>query len=694
VEDTPISIKIDQGNLKIIERMNDTMKRKSNILTAFAVLTLFAVTFVVAFSGIADEEGTSEAVPATGIIITDAPASLEEGKTVDLNFRLLPHLIADSEKVVWSTSNPRVATVNSSTGLVTGVKAGVVTITVKTQNTLKTDTCTILIKRVPVSYVEITTLFAGSIAPSETYKLNIIVHPDNASNKNVTWSSNDPDIADVDSNGLVTAYNDGTARITVTTEDGSKTDWRDITVKSIPVTGIKLNTYTWTSTPDRSLRILVEVLPSNATNKSITCSSSDTSVATVISFGTYVDVKTIKPGVATVTVKTIDKGLEASCVFTINAVPVTGVEYDSYTPVEIAPGGTYTLTATVLPTNATNKNVTWSSDNAAVATVNSDGVVTGVANGTAHIEVKTVDGGKTASRTVVVKTVAVTGVELDQTALTLGATDIYKLKETVLPSNAANKNVTWTTDNAAVAIVSSNGTVTAKAQGTAKITVITADGDKTATCTVTVSTGSIPVASVTLDKTSLDLGVGDRYTLTATVNPNSASDKTVTWSSSNSTVAKVSASGVVEALKVGTATITVKTNNGNKTATCLVTVTAGVPVTGVELDKTALSLEAGKSGKLVATVSPGSATNKEVSWASSDESIATVDGEGNVKAKAAGTATITVTTNNSDKAATCALTVTEAEGGDSTILIVAAVVAIIAVAGAGAFFYMRSKPKP
>ena len=129
----------------------------------------------------------------------------------------------------------------------------------------------------------------------------------------------------------------------------------------------------------------------------------------------------------------------------------------------------------------------------------------------------------------------------------------------------------------------------------------------------------------------------------------------MTWSSSDEAVATVSADGVVTACGAGEATITVTTEDGGFTDACRVTVT--VPTTGVTLSKDSVSLFAGDSEVLTATVQPADATNQEVAWSTSDDHVATVDASGNVTAVGAGTATITVTTADGGKTATCTVTV-------------------------------------
>ena len=316
------------------------------------------------------------------------------------------------------------------------------------------------------------------------------------------------------------------------------------------------------------------ITSSNATNRSVTWSSSNKNIATVSSSGV---VSAKAAGSATITVTTNDGGKIATCSVTVKAktVSVTGVSLDK-TSLTLTEDDTYTLTATVSPSNATDKSVTWSSNNPSVATVSSSGVVTAKSAGTAKITVTTNDGGNTAtcSVTVQAKKISVTGVSLNKTSLSMTEGDTQTLTATVTPSNATDKSVTWSSSNTSVATVSSSGVVTAKAAGSTSITVKTIDGGKTATCSVTVKAKTVSVTGVGLDKTSLSLTEGDTYTLTATVSPSNATDKSVTWSSNTTSVATVSSSGVVTAKAAGSATITVITNDGGKTARCSVTVHA------------------------------------------------------------------------------------------------------------------------
>ena len=254
-------------------------------------------------------------------------------------------------------------------------------------------------------------------------------------------------------------------------------------------------------------------------------------------------------------------------------------------------------------------------------------------------------------------TVAVTGVTLDKTSISLLVGDSETLTATVTPADAENQKLTWSSDKPAVATVDDNGKVTAVKVGTATITVTTEDGGKTATCRVTVKAATVAVTGVTLNKSTLSLIEGTSETLTATITPADATDKELTWTSSDATVATVDANGKVTAVKAGEATVTVTTRDGGKTATCRVTVSdREIKVTEITL--AALAIYVGESKAITATVKPDDATNKALTWKSSDETVATVDATGKVTGKKIGTATITATARDgSGVSGSCTVTV-------------------------------------
>ena len=468
--------------------------------------------------------------------------------------------------------------------------------------------------------------------------LTATVKPDYSTDKTVTWSTSDASIATVDNNGVVKAIKVG--KVTITAKAGDKTATCEVTVKPVPVSGITLDKTNVELLEGETTTLKATVEPSNATDKTVTWSTSDASIVTVDNNGV---VKAIKAGKVTITAKAGDK--TATCEVTVKPVPVSGITLDK-TNVELLEGETTTLKATVSPTDATDKTVTWSTSDASIATVDNNGVVKGIKIGKVTITAKA--GDKTETCEVTVKPVPVSGIVLDKASVELLEGESTTLKATVSPDNATDKTVTWSTSDATIATVDNNGVV--KAIKVGKVTITAKAGDKTATCEVTVK--PVPVSGIVLDKTSVELLEGETTTLKATVSPDNATDKTITWSTSDASIATVDNNGVVKAIKVGKVTITAKA--GDKTATCEVTVKP-VPVSGIVLDKTSVELLEGESATLKATVLPDNATDKTITWSTSDATIATVDNNGVVKAIKVGK--VTITAKAGDKTATCEVTV-------------------------------------
>jgi len=588
-------------------------------------------------------------VPATGVTLSETELPLLRGATETLTATVIPS-DATNKRVRWSSNNTAVATVEN--GTVTAVSAGNATIMVTTEDGNHTATCEVVVVTDPVPVTGVTLSQTKlPLLRGATAKLTATVSPTGATNRKVTWSSNNTTVATVE-NGTVTAVSAGNAIITVTTEDGNHTARCEVVVTDpIPVSRVTLSQTKLPLLRGATAKLTATVSPADATNKKVRWSSNNTAVA-IVENGT---IAAVSVGNTTITVTTEDGNHTARCEVVVTApVPAASVTL-SQTELILRKGATAKLTATVLPTDATNKKVRWSSNNTAVAIVES-GTVAALSAGNATITVTTEDGNYTARCEVVVTDpIPVSGVSLSQTELSLVKGATATLTATVLPSDATNQKVTWHSTNTAVAIVE-NGIVTAVSAGNATITVTTEDGNHTARCEVTVT---VSATGVTLSKTELSLVKGATATLTATVAPSDATNKKITWSSTNTSVATVE-NGTVTAVFAGNATITVTTEDGNHTATCEVTVT--VPVTGVTLSQTELSLVKGATATLSATVVPADATNKKVTWSSTNTAVATVE-NGTVTAVSGGNATITVTTEDGNHTATCEVTVTVSATG-------------------------------
>ena len=409
--------------------------------------------------------------------------------------------------------------------------------------------------------------------PGEEAELIATVIPSNADEgASITWSTSDEGIATVE-DGVVTAIAEGTATITATVGELSASCEVTVLHLEVPVEGIELDNETLTLTEGDTGTLTATLLPENADPVDITWTSSDEAIATVAD-GV---VTAVYEGTASITASAA--GFEASCEVTVlhRVIEVETVTLDR-TEASVNEAETITLTATVLPENADDKTVTWTTSDETVATVE-DGVVTGVKAGTAVITATSGSASASCTVTVVHIPVPVESVTLNETALTLVLDQEVQLTATVNPENADDPTVTWSSSNPEVATVSESGLVKVVGEGEAVITATA--GEQSATCAISVPHVDVLVESVTLDKTSATLLPNDTLQLTATVNPDNADDKTVTWSTSDPAVATVSETGLVKAIKAGKVTVTAAA--GGKSATCEITVKAN-GASGEDLD--------------------------------------------------------------------------------------------------------------
>ena len=332
----------------------------------------------------------------------------------------------------------------------------------------------------------------------------------------------------------------------------------------------------------------------------------------------------------------------------------------NYSSLNLYVGNSAQLAVTVEP-YSTSDRIVWSSNNLKVATVE-NGKVTAKKAGTVEITV-TVNDLYTEKCTVKVQekpaqkpsnpskpsVVNPTGISVNKSRVDLIVGHSIQVNATVSPNNANNKSVTWSSQNTRVATVH-NGKITAVGTGSTLVLAKTYNG-KTASVRVYVRSNAIAVDKIRLNVTNFTIRKKESYTLSATITPSNASNKTITWTSSNTSIATVSG-GKVTGKKAGTVTITAKTHNG-KTATAKITVI--VPASGDKLNKTSANVIFDGSVTISATVSPSDASNKSVTWTSSNTSIATVSG-GKVTSKKVGTVTITAKIHNG-KTATAKVTV-------------------------------------
>lgn len=349
--------------------------------------------------------------------------------------------------------------------------------------------------KAPVSDVKVTRISLSDtevvLRKGDVHSLSVTLAPSGASDKTVVWTSSNSHVASV-RDGLVTAVELGEANIYATTADGRKRAGCSVKVLPgyVPVESVILMDEDGAASLNDGFIDMVEggtyvasavVRPGDATNQNVSWTTSDSRIATVKDG----IVRARTAGTCTLTLASDAGGLTASCTVRVKKAyePVTGITLDKTSLTMTSLGQSVVLVPTVAPEDATNKDLVWSSSRPEVVSVDESGTVTAVSPGKATITVTTVDRGLTAVCQVEVKGY-VTGVSLVPTKLTLSAGDVRTLVATVLPADALNKSVTWSSSKPEVASVDSDGKVTAHASGRATITVTTQDGGFTASCTV------------------------------------------------------------------------------------------------------------------------------------------------------------------------------------------------------------------
>ena len=401
-------------------------------------------------------------------------------QTPSFTAKILPENTAN-KNVTWKSSDTSIATVSSS-GVIKAVSNGTCKITATTKDGTNLSASVDIIVDIKAKSVALNKTSMQITSQNSINKLVATVTPSQASQK-VAWSSSNGKIATVDSKGRVKAVSNGKCKIIATTTDGTnRTASCDVTVDIKFVTGISFdfNSYTITNVNQTPV-FRPNITPSDAEDKNVRWSSSNTKVATVSSSGV---IKAAGNGTCKITATTTDgTNLSASFNITVN-IKATKITMDK-TKIELTTGKeTEKITSSIEPSIA-NKAVKYTSSNTSIATVSSDGVVTAVGSGTCRIIATTTDGSKVTASCDVTVDIKTTGMKLDKTNYTFNKAETIKINPVITPSKASKK-LTWTSSNTKVAIVSSDGKVTPVGKGTCKITATTTDGTNlSSSCNIT-----------------------------------------------------------------------------------------------------------------------------------------------------------------------------------------------------------------
>lgn len=405
--------------------------------------------------------------------------------------------------------------------------------------------------------------------------------PSNTSQTDVVWSSSNEAVAEV-KNGVVAGKSVGRADITIASKDNPNVKKTCVVYVSKELDKSKVTAVrndkninvNWTKVAHASSYVLSRYNKSTGIVNDIYEGTDTTFEDKDLTSGKYV--YTVK---AIVDENAADANLYSNSVSeeseaVIIPESVTGIEVaNDYQHMGLFVGGSGKIRYSVLPSNATNTNVTFKSLNEKVATVDANGVVTGVSEGNADIVITTEEGGFEAKCTVRVDGIDARGIErVGDKTVTMGLNQTRQLQVKITPSDTTNKNVQWTSSNNSVATVDSNGVVISKNSGSTIITATTHNGLKTEFF-IEVET---PVTSITLNSNEINLNPGGTFKLDATVNPSNASNKNIKWISANESIATVDQSGNVTADVAGTTYISAVSADGKVVATCTLNVSKPV----------------------------------------------------------------------------------------------------------------------
>jgi uncharacterized protein YjdB len=599
---TPTILPETASNKALLWSSSDTAVAtvdETGIVTAVAVGTATITATATDGSGksaaatVTVAESPIPVIPVTSVAVSPPALALELGGTATgtLSATVLPDT-ATNTTVLWTSDRPTVATVDPDTGVVTAVSVGTAAITAQAKDgSGKRGTAAVTVSEIVIP-VESVTLSPKTLdlvlgGASATGSLTAAVAPDSASNKAVIWSSSNSAVASVSQSGVVTAVSAGAATITATAAgDSEKSDTATVTVGlpegvTATVDSIAIAGSPTTIVHHATVTLSKTVLPAGAYQE-VTWASSNSGVASVSQAGVVTGTGV---GTADITAKAKDGTNKVSNTWTVTVTPLA-VSSVAVSPLSLMVGTTGTPTFSVLPDNASNKGLSWVSDNTAVAAVHpSTGVVTAVSLGTANITATAVDGSGESDSAVVTVTPdpSLTNADLQSLSPNSGSLDpAFDADTTEYTLSVNTGSVTFTAEpadtNAAVAFLPSNPISLAGGE-TKTLTVEVTAGDTVTVKTYTVViTRTVPVASITLSKTAMELlpAMTEQLSLQA-VMPANAADKSVTWESSAPSVAAVDQTGLVSALSTGTANITARANDGSGvvSAPCVVTVVNG-----------------------------------------------------------------------------------------------------------------------
>jgi uncharacterized protein YjdB len=589
--------------------------------------------------------GTPAGGPVQSVEITN-PASdtLVKGYSLKLNVKLTPSY-PTNPSVTWSSSDTAIAKVDPF-GKVTGINTGAATITATSVDGGKTGTRQLLIIPPTISTgITIDSVVYGTMNTPK--QITTIVLPSNTTNKALHWVVADNTIATVDANGMVTGLKLGTTTLTISTADGGVTKTVQLIVNTI-VTAINAGTTQNPPTPYQNT-VIGQYIPEGP-------SGTDQLWHAGYTWNSRIT--------ATVDLSQVTAPAPRQ-VYEYMRVAKNNVTQLRYYFRNLIPNANYALRLHfVEPSDADKANRVFSVKTGGDSLINFN-IYQAAGNKLNTVVIRTLEAKANSEGIIAVYFTPKVGTNdpysasiaaIEATIIPLQGISIYSdssnlyvsykdtLKLTTTPANATNRNLVYKSSNNAIATVDLNGVVTGKAAGTVTITATAAESGFTATKTYTVI--YIPVTSLTLDSTSANVFVGATIQLNATITPAKASNKLVVWTSSDTTVAKVSDNGTISGITQGDVIVKATSADNPAIAAQVSVHVANVLASGLTLQPAAVIIGEKDTLQVKATFLPANTSIKKITWSSSNTTLATIDSTGLITAIKPGMLTITANTRD------------------------------------------------
>lgn len=599
---------------------------------------------------------------ASNLKITPETLKLESGSS-----EILSTSLSGTQNIVWMSSDPTIATVEPLAGnvkaTVTGkVKTGDVVITAYNADNRVYATCKVtVVSSVTSLKIDKGDAYTAALGTQYVF-MKAVYQPTNATEIEMEWISTNTRVATVDNNGMVTMLSKGETTIQVKPKHNPNSQMATciLTVTDKVMTSIKTDVTKLDMIKGETHQAVATYLPVDASETKMTWKSLNTSVAKVNDAGliTAVGVGStsivVSANVAYDTASNPNKFAQA--IITVNVRnKLNSIKFAS-TPIYISAGNSQKIDIVFNPAKDINTKLTWSVSDTSIAKVSKDGVLTGVSEGIASLNVIAEDiGGAGISTMVYVtpKPVYATNFVISPDKTTIHVGEELRLETSFTPKGVTETNLTWDSSDEKIATVDEKGVVTAVAVGEVVISAVYTDAPNgkpiTRSSSITVDPPIVNATDFSVSPAAQNIVVGKTFKLTPVFTPADTTNKKVEYQSLDTGVATVDSKGVVKGVGAGDVLIQCQSEDGGFIGTCAVHVDNAIKFS---LSPSVRELAVGKTFTPVKVTKPSKA-NKTAKWKSSNTSIATVNSKGKVRGKRIGNCTITCTLTNYNQSAKC-----------------------------------------